>query len=57
MALARHKLRYVGYSGHAQFPRITQELIRSLDAGRRAPFVAHVGQGLHRDRGGVAVVA
>jgi sugar/nucleoside kinase (ribokinase family) len=49
MALARHKLRYVGHSGHAQFPRVTQELIHSLDAGRRAPvepigvFIAHGG--------------
>jgi len=29
MALARHKLRHVGQSGHAQFPRITEDLIRS----------------------------
>ncbi|MFI5914348.1 PfkB family carbohydrate kinase [Dactylosporangium sp. NPDC051541] len=49
MALARHKLRYVGHSGHSQFPRVAQELIRSLDAGRRAPvepvgvFIAHGG--------------
>ena len=43
MALARHKLRFVGHSGHAQFPRIAQELIRSLDAGRRTPVVAHGG--------------
>lgn len=49
MALARHKLRYVGHSGHAQFPEVAREFIRMLDAGRRAAleppgvFIAHGG--------------
>lgn len=47
MQLARHKLRYTGNAGHAQFPRVTQDFIRSLDAERRAGarpsgiFIAH----------------
>ncbi|MER7009711.1 PfkB family carbohydrate kinase [Dactylosporangium sp. NPDC000555] len=49
MALARHKLRYVGHGGHAHFPKVARDLIRSLDAGRRAMieppgvFIAHGG--------------
>jgi sugar/nucleoside kinase (ribokinase family) len=36
MRLARHKLRYVGNAGHAQFANVTQEFIRTLDAERRS---------------------
>ncbi|HZM78770.1 MAG TPA: PfkB family carbohydrate kinase [Candidatus Limnocylindrales bacterium] len=49
MELARHKLRFVGHGGHAQFPTVVRGFIRSLDAGRRAPaeplgvFIAHGG--------------
>jgi sugar/nucleoside kinase (ribokinase family) len=35
MRLARHKLRYVGNAGHAQFGKVTQDFIRTLDAERR----------------------
>ncbi|WP_242644956.1 PfkB family carbohydrate kinase [Streptomyces laculatispora] len=47
MALARHKLRYVGSHGHGQFAEVTRDFIRSLDAARRTAgrpvgvFVAH----------------
>jgi sugar/nucleoside kinase (ribokinase family) len=36
MQLARHKLRYVGNAGHAQFAKVTQDFIRTLDAERRS---------------------
>lgn len=36
MALARHKLRYVGNAGHAQFAKVTRDFIRILDAERRS---------------------
>jgi sugar/nucleoside kinase (ribokinase family) len=47
MQLARHKLRYVGNAGHAQFAKVTHEFIRTLDAERRSRvrplgiFVSH----------------
>ncbi|MGH4015018.1 MAG: PfkB family carbohydrate kinase [Pseudonocardiaceae bacterium] len=47
MRLARHKLRYVGSAGHAQFAEVTREFISSLDAERRTRlqpkgvFIAH----------------
>lgn len=47
MRLARHKLRYVGNSGHSQFAKIARDFIRGLDAERasraRPPgiFVSH----------------
>jgi len=47
MRLAKHKLRYVGSTGHAQFAQVTREFIRSLDRERRARvlprgvFIAH----------------
>jgi hypothetical protein len=47
MQLARHKLRYVGNAGHAQFAKVTRDFIRTLDAERRsgAPssgiFISH----------------
>jgi sugar/nucleoside kinase (ribokinase family) len=49
MRLARHKLRYVGTAGHAQFAEVTREFIGSLDRERRAGgqprgvFIAHGG--------------
>lgn len=36
MRLARHKLRYVGNAGHAQFAKVTRDFIRTLDAERRS---------------------
>lgn len=36
MQLARHKLRYVGNAGHAQFAKVTRDFIRTLDAERRS---------------------
>lgn len=36
MQLARHKLRYVGNAGHAQFAKVTRDFIRTLDADRRS---------------------
>jgi sugar/nucleoside kinase (ribokinase family) len=36
MKLARHKLRYVGNAGHAQFAKVTQDFIRTLDVERRS---------------------
>jgi sugar/nucleoside kinase (ribokinase family) len=47
MSLARHKLRYVGSAGHAQFAEVTKKFIASLDAERRGSslprgvFIAH----------------
>jgi hypothetical protein len=47
MRLARHKLRYVGNSGHSQFAKITRDFIRDLDNERpgmaRSPgiFLSH----------------
>lgn len=47
MQLARHKLRYVGSAGHAQFAEVTRDFISSLDAERRTRlqpkgvFIAH----------------
>ncbi|MFE4663723.1 PfkB family carbohydrate kinase [Streptomyces sp. NPDC056716] len=47
MALARHKLQYVGSQGHAQLAGVTKDFIRSYDAARRSDavpggvFVAH----------------
>jgi sugar/nucleoside kinase (ribokinase family) len=47
MRLARHKLRYVGSAGHAQFAEVTRSFIRTLDAQRhngglpKGVFVAH----------------
>jgi sugar/nucleoside kinase (ribokinase family) len=47
MRLARHKLRYVGSSGHAQFAEVARSFIRTLDAQRRSGgpakgvFIAH----------------
>jgi sugar/nucleoside kinase (ribokinase family) len=46
MRLARHKLRYVGSAGHAQFAEVTRAFIGSLEAERRtvrprAVFVSH----------------
>lgn len=47
MRLARHKLRYVGTSGHAQFAEVSRDFIRSLDTERRSAtrakgvFIAH----------------
>lgn len=47
MRLARHKLRYVGSAGHAQFAEVTQDFISSLDVERRTSlqpkgvFIAH----------------
>src|SRR6266536_1765162 len=49
MRLARHKLRHVGSTGHAAFPEITRELIRSHAVngqGTRLPrgvFISHGG--------------
>jgi sugar/nucleoside kinase (ribokinase family) len=34
MQLARHKLRYVGNAGHAQFAKVTRDFVRTLDAER-----------------------
>ncbi|MFD3704974.1 PfkB family carbohydrate kinase [Nocardia sp. NPDC058658] len=36
MALARHKLGYVGSTGHSQFAAVTRGFIRSLDSQRRS---------------------
>ncbi len=36
MRLARHKLRYVGNAGHAQFAKVTQDFVRGLDAELRS---------------------
>lgn len=47
MRLARHKLRYVGTAGHAQFAEVTKSFIATLDAERRSGgkptgvFIAH----------------
>ncbi|RJL32904.1 ribokinase [Bailinhaonella thermotolerans] len=46
MRLARHKLRYVGSAGHAQFAQVTREFIGRLDRERRSDpakgvFIAH----------------
>jgi len=47
MRLARHKLRYVGSSGHAQFAEVTRDFISKLDSERRTGvlpqgvFIAH----------------
>ncbi len=47
MRLARHKLRYAGSAGHAQFAEVTRGFIRSLDSERRTGtlprgvFIAH----------------
>jgi predicted nucleotide-binding protein len=47
MQLARHKLRYVGNTGHAQFAKVTRDFIRTLDAERRSAthltgiFISH----------------
>lgn len=46
MQLARHKLRYVGNTGHAQFAKVTRDFIRTLDAERRVEhptgiFISH----------------
>lgn len=47
MRLARHKLRYVGNIGHAQFAKVTRDFIRTLDAERRSAerptgiFISH----------------
>lgn len=47
MQLARHKLRYVGNAGHAQFAKVTRDFIRTLDAERRGAahptgiFISH----------------
>jgi sugar/nucleoside kinase (ribokinase family) len=47
MRLARHKLRYVGSSGHAQFAEVTKDFISRLDTERRTGllpkgvFIAH----------------
>jgi sugar/nucleoside kinase (ribokinase family) len=47
MRLARHKLRYVGSAGHAQFAEVTRDFISKLDNERRAGvlpkgvFIAH----------------
>jgi sugar/nucleoside kinase (ribokinase family) len=47
MSLARHKLRYAGSVGHAQFAEVTREFITSLDSERRGRalprgvFIAH----------------
>ena len=47
MRLARHKLRYVGSAGHAQFADVTREFISRLDTERRTGelprgvFIAH----------------
>ena len=49
MELARHKLRFVGHGGHAQFPQVVQDFIQSLDPRRRSStqppgvFIAHGG--------------
>jgi sugar/nucleoside kinase (ribokinase family) len=49
MELARHKLRFVGHGGHAQFPQVVRDFIRSLDPGHRweaepsGVFIAHGG--------------
>jgi sugar/nucleoside kinase (ribokinase family) len=36
MRLARHKLRYVGNAGHAQFAKVTRDFIRALDVERHS---------------------
>jgi sugar/nucleoside kinase (ribokinase family) len=47
MRLARHKLRYVGSAGHAQFAEVTRDFISKLDNERRVGalprgvFIAH----------------
>jgi sugar/nucleoside kinase (ribokinase family) len=46
MALARHKLRYVGTHGHSEFAQITRSVVRSFDTGpdrasTRGIFIAH----------------
>lgn len=47
MQLARHKLRYVGNTGHAQFAKVTRDFIRTLDAERHGAahptgiFISH----------------
>ncbi|HEX4220748.1 MAG TPA: carbohydrate kinase family protein, partial [Pseudonocardiaceae bacterium] len=47
MRLARHKLRYVGSAGHAQFAEVTRQFISRLDTERRTGelprgvFIAH----------------
>ncbi|MQY28118.1 PfkB family carbohydrate kinase [Nocardia aurantia] len=39
MTLARHKLSYVGSTGHSQFATVTKDFIRALDRGRRSGAV------------------